>query len=356
LKILWLAHRDIKNPRAGGAERYVYEVSKRLVKEGYDITVIAPSFKGGKSFELINGIKVLRYRTNFGPHLVLPFHILTRKYDCIINDLGHVVPWPTAPLFSKNNIVMFHHLHARTLPGQVNPLLATILSKIEKLYPLIYKRAIFVTVSSTSREDLINLGIDERKIKLIPPGVNKELFKPRIKTSYPSMVYFAGIRKYKRPEEALLLLNQVISEFPNAKLYVINTGSEIERLNELSHELKLENNTIFTGKLSDEKLAEIVGSSWLNVYTSVSEGFGLSIIEASASGTPTVAYNVPGVADAIEDGLNGIKVKTREELVKVAIKILKDPEPWWKNSLKVAEKYSWERTTELWKSLLNKLI
>jgi len=51
--------------------------------------------------------------------------------------------------------------------------------------------------------------------------------------------------------------------------------------------------------------------------------------------------------------LNGTLAK--EELVKAAIKILKDPEPWWKNSLKVAEKYSWERTTELWKSLLNRL-
>jgi glycosyltransferase involved in cell wall biosynthesis len=51
--------------------------------------------------------------------------------------------------------------------------------------------------------------------------------------------------------------------------------------------------------------------------------------------------------------LNGTLAK--EELIKAAIKILKDPEPWWKNSLKVAEKYSWERTAELWKSLLNKL-
>jgi len=281
---------------------------------------------------------------------VLAYKLFKENYDFIINDLAHVVPWPSAPILSKK-IVFFRHLHARTLPGQVNPLLAYVLSNIEKTYHIIYRKSIFVTESKTSKYDLINLGISERRIFLIPPGVDKGLFKPTKKTDYPSIIYFRGIKKYKRPQEALLLFKEIIKEIPNVKLYVVSTGPEINNLLQLTKELNLENYVTFTGRLSEKELAELCASSWLNVYTSVAEGWGYSVLEASASGTPTVAYDVPGISDAIEDGLNGIKTKSREGLVEAAIRILKDPEQWWKSSLMVAEKYSWERTTELWKCL-----
>jgi len=153
----------------------------------------------------------------------------------------------------------------------------------------------------------------------------------------------------------LFLLKEIIKEIPNVKLYIVGTGPEMNNLLQLTKELNLENYVTFTGRLNNNELAELVASSWLNVHASVAEGWGLSVLEASASETPTVAYGVPGISDAIEDGLNGIKAKNREQLIKAAIKILKDPEPWWKNSRKVAEKYSWERTTELWESLFNRL-
>lgn len=65
----------------------------------------------------------------------------------------------------------------------------------------------------------------------------------------------------------------------------------------------------FTGRVTDEVLASPVSESWLNIHTSVTEGWGYSLIEASAAGTPTVAYSGLGVNDTVEDGINGIKVK-----------------------------------------------
>ena len=113
----------------------------------------------------------------------------------------------------------------------------------------------------------------------------------------------------------------------------------------------------FTGRISSEELSDIVASSWLNVHTSVTEGWGLSILEATASGTPTVAYDVPGVMDVVEDGLNGIKVKDgdKKALEEAAFTILTKPEKWWSSSVKVAEKYSWDKTSELWIKLLQEV-
>ena len=89
----------------------------------------------------------------------------------------------------------------------------------------------------------------------------------------------------------------------------------------------------------------------------VTEGWGLSILEASAAGTPTVAYGVPGVRDAVEDGLNGMKVEdgNRDALADAAFSILKNPERWWSSSVEVAKKYSWDKTAELWEKLITEI-
>jgi Glycosyltransferase len=67
---------------------------------------------------------------------------------------------------------------------------------------------------------------------------------------------------------------------------------------------------------------------------------------------------VPGVRDAVEDGLNGIKVEdgNREALFDAAFSILMDPERWWSSSIEVAKEYSWDATAKLWDSLIRKVV
>ena len=354
MKILWLAHRDPFNPRAGGAERTIYEVCKRLAGNGHSVTLLTGGWRGCKHNEDMSGFKIFRYGKNIGPHLALPVFLLKYRYDIIVNDLGHAIPWFSSSVISKNNIVFFHHLHARSLPGQVSPLIAKFIAAIEKLYFILYHNATFVTESSTSRSDLLRLGINISKIVMIPPGVDRTKFKPTTKTDYPSIVYFGGMRKYKRPEESIHLLKNIIQKFKCLRLYIIGSGPEFESLTQLSHQMELQDCIDFKGRLSIEDLSNIVASSWLNIHASVTEGWGFSILEAAASGTPTVAFAVPGVVDTIENDLNGITVKDgdRNALADSAIKILSNPNKWWLSSIEVAKKYSWDRTAEMWETLI----
>ncbi len=218
MKILWLAHRDPLNPRAGGAERTIYEVSMRLTKKGHNVALLTGGWKGCKANDNLDGITIYRYGKSLGPHLALPIFLLKNKVDIIVNDLGHAVPWVLSAIMGHRNVVFFRHLHARSLPGQVNPLLAKII-------------------------------------------------------------------------------------------------------------------------------------------TSITEGWGYSILEASSAGTPTVAYNVPGVVDTIENGINGLRVKDgdKEALAEAALEILNDPNKWWSSSVEVAAKYSWDRTAEMWDNLIHKI-
>ncbi|MDS0256822.1 glycosyltransferase family 4 protein [Thermoplasmatales archaeon AK] len=122
--------------------------------------------------------------------------------------------------------------------------------------------------------------------------------------------------------------------------------------------MNLQDNVTFTGRISDKEVAEIVSSSWLNIHTSLTEGWGISIIEAAAAGTPTVAFRVPGVSESVENGYNGITVPdgNRMALVNAALQILHDPQRWWLSSPEVAKKYSWDKTAELWDKLLIEIV
>ena len=357
MKIIWLTHRDPMNPRAGGAERIIYEVGIRLVKNGHQVSVLAGGWKNCKTEENLNGIDIMRYGYRVGPHLALPIHLLSNRYDIIIADLGHAVPWLSPVFLRRKTIVSFLHLHARSLPGQVGKMLAYSITAVEKLYFIIYNKSNFVTISNTSFADLKNLGIKAGNISIINPGVNNELFRPSKKTEFPSIVYFGGMRPYKRPEEALYLLRDLRKDFDNLKLSMIGDGPSKHELERLCEELDLRENVVFTGKIPDSEVSEIVAYSWLNIHSSVTEGWGISIIEAASAGTPTVAYRVPGVSDSVENGFNGIAVedRNRRALADAALKILRDPKRWWSSSIEVAKKYSWDETAELWETLIKEI-
>ena len=357
MKILWIAHRDPLNPKAGGAEKIQYEVCTRLANNGNTISILAGGWKNCVRNEILNGIRIMRYGKRVGPHIVLPLHLVRNRYDAIIADLGQAVPWMSPVILRRKTIVAFLHLHARSLPGQANRVLAHLIMALEKLYPIIYSKSQFVTISRTSYVDLNDLGVKGEKITIIHPGVNNEFFHPSEKTKEPSIVYFGGMRPYKRPEEVLYLLKKLSKEIKNIRLTLIGDGLSRQGVERLCKDLDLTENVVFTGRVSDRKVAEVVASSWLNVHSSLTEGWGISIIEAASAGTPTVAYSVPGVSETVENGLNGITVRNGnlDALVDAALMILNNPKGWWSSSSEVAKKYSWDRTAELWEDLINKV-
>ena len=357
MKILWLAHRDPLSPKAGGAERTIYELCTNLFNRGHTITLISGGWNKCKRIENLQGIEIHRYGKSIGPHFALPVFLFKHRYDLVVNDLGHAVPWLFSTILNEHNIIFFRHLHARSLPGQVNPIMAKIITAIERCYFILYHGKVFITESTTSKKDLLQLGIKENKIIMIPPGVDQKMFHPTPKSKYPCIVYFGGMRKYKRPLEVIYLLKSLLEKLEYIRLFIIGTGPEELSMKRLVNQLNLQNSVEFTGRISSEELADIVSLSWLNIHTSITEGWGLSILEASSAGTPTVAYDVPGVRDAIEDGLNGIKVKdgNRKALTDAAYSILTNPEKWWSSSVKVAQKYSWDKTTEQWIKLFEEV-
>ena len=70
-----------------------------------------------------------------------------------------------------------------------------------------------------------------------------------------------------------------------------------------------------------------------------------------------MAYDVPGVSDAVEEGRNGIRVRDGDvrALAEAALRILRDLDEWWRSSSEVAARYSWDRTTRMWERILHQI-
>ncbi|MCK4460825.1 MAG: glycosyltransferase, partial [candidate division Zixibacteria bacterium] len=75
MKILALNWNDLKNPYAGGAEVHLEELLRRLVRRGHDVTLFCSGYKGCRSEETIEGIRIIRRGNRFNFNLVAPFHL-----------------------------------------------------------------------------------------------------------------------------------------------------------------------------------------------------------------------------------------------------------------------------------------
>lgn len=348
-------HRCIKNPRSGGAERTIFEVGKRLVARGHEVHLLTGGWHGAPRQEVIDGVKVHRYGNRVLPHIVQPFYLRYHKdADVIVDDMAHATPWFSPWLSDKPGVVFFRHLHARTLKGQASPYLAVMLTFLERHYSRIYKSWPFITESSSSEADLNSLGIASQRVTRIPPGVDTELFRLGKKTEEPSIIYFGGMRPYKRPEHAIVALKLLKSKGYNAHLTIVGDGPSLPSLKSLASEFSLNGNVTFTGKVCDQRLSELVSSSWVNLHCSMSEGWGLSILESAAAGTPTVAYNVPGVSETVRDGFTGQLVEDGNvtSLSGALERVLETSQRWSVAAREFAKFYSWDTATDRWEAML----
>ena len=358
-KIIWLNHRDIRHQKAGGAERTIYEISQRLIERGYEVDWLSVKAHSLPVFEQIGGVNVYRMGGNFTSHISnIIYEWKTYKGAVTIDDMAHVVPWLSERLTLLPGTVFFRHLHRRTIDGQLTPTKATLMKIMESNYCRLYKKWPFVTESKQGVRDLENLGIQKSRIIRIPPGVEPNLSDFESKSANPSLVYFGGMRDYKRPCEAIYLLDKLRQVYPNVKLRITGYGPSLSKMVSLARKLKLEKNIEFLGKLDRKDLFKVVSQSWLNLHFSMAEGWGLSILEASACGTPTVAYEVPGVSEVISNGENGLTSTDgdRDSLLVNAITILNSYDKWINSSRKVSDRYSWDKTTDMWEKHLNSLI
>jgi glycosyltransferase involved in cell wall biosynthesis len=313
MRILVVNWQDITNPQAGGAEVHLHEVFSRIAAMGHDVTLYCSSYPCALHEQTIKGIRVIR---EGGRHLFnfrFPLAYLTRfkkeRFDIVVDDMNKI-PFFT-PLFVREPIYgVTHHLFGRSIFLEVNVILASYVYLMEKLAVWLYKRRriLFIVGSPSTERELLEAGFRAADITLVNYAVDHSKHRqtgvPRSTT--PLIGYFGRLKRYKSVDVLLRALVSVLREVPDLKLLIVGEGDDRARLEALTRSLKLEKAVEFTGFVSEEKKVELLQRMWFKVTTSSKEGWGLTVIEANACGTPVIASNVPGLRDAVKDNETGL--------------------------------------------------
>ncbi len=315
LRILIFNWRDTRHKWAGGAEAYVHEIAKRLVKDGNSVTVFCGNDQQSSRNQVIDNVRIVRrggfYTVYFWAfvYYILKFR---GKYDIIV-DSENGIPFLT-PLFVKKPIcLLIHHVHQEVFREHLSFPLAIIASFIEgKLMPFLYKNQTIITVSESSKQEILKLGFtDKNGIHVIHPGIASKLYFKTKKAINPTFIYLGRLKPYKNVDILVKAFGKVLQQKPLAQLHIVGDGESAREIKKLVEKLGLSNSINFFGKVTEEEKIRLLGLSWAAVQPSQIEGWGITVIEANACETPVIASNVNGLRDSIVDGQTGMLVKLK---------------------------------------------
>jgi glycosyltransferase involved in cell wall biosynthesis len=174
-----------------------------------------------------------------------------------------------------------------------------------------YRRAGFHAISESTRDDLVARGVPAGRVRVIHPGVDAERFTPAAdgrRADAPAFLYVGRLKRYKGIALAIRALALARERRPDLSLDIAGTGDHRPELERLTAELGLAGAVRFRGFVSEAEKIELLRRAWANLFPSPKEGWGITVIEAAACGTPSIASDSPGLRDSVRHGVTGYLV------------------------------------------------
>jgi glycosyltransferase involved in cell wall biosynthesis len=360
LRILIMNWRDPRHPQAGGAETYLFEQARRWVRSGHHVEWLTANFHGGSKCDVIDGISVRRSGNAITVYWTLPWVYLREfrgRFDVLI-DSSNGIPF-FSPLFATEpKLCVVYHVHQEVFRKHLPVWLARPLMLCEqKLVPLLYRRARFVTISEDTRNEMLRLHIGTPPIALVPCGVDRAL-RPGTRAVVPTVLYLGRLKAYKRVDLLIDAFARVRSRVPNAILRVAGSGDSELGLTEQVKKLNLTECVVFEGFVDEHRKLELFQEAWVSVVPSEAEGWGITIIESNACATPAIAFAVPGLREAIVDGVSGLLVPQDEDLAVAIERVLTDAalrKKLTEGAVARAQEFSWDASAAQMLSYLSDL-
>ncbi len=310
-RILLINWQDIANPLGGGAEVHGHEIFRRIAARGHEVFQLSCGFNGAPRKEWIDGIRVRRCGARPIFNFIVPFAygalIREMKFDIVFDDINKI-PFYT-PLFVKQPVVaIVHHLFGRSIFMETGWPQALYVRVSEWAIPAVYRKARFLAVSESTRRELRESGLRGNRVDVVRNGVDLQRYSvhPGMKSRKPLIGYLGRLKKYKCIEHVILAIPEIVKQIPNVCLLIVGEGDHRRKLEKLVAELGLVECVRFTGAVSHDEKVAYLNQMWVVANPSPKEGWGLTVIEANACGTPVVAANSPGLRDSVVNGQTGL--------------------------------------------------
>ena len=367
MHILIVNWRSIKDPLSGGAEVATFEHAKRWVENhNAKVTWLSPIYNKNIKSEVIEGInfqyiglpldrniKKLIFTFPYFYFLVFVTYMtkFRGKVDAVI-DQAHGFPYLT-PLYVKEKKIVYIHEVAGDIWDKMYKFPINAIGKIiEKLIFIPYKNIEFVTVSNSTKQDLIALGIPEIKIDIVYNGVSMPIIDmPTNKEKEFTIMFLNRLVKMKGIERAIDIVAEIKKQIPNLQFWIVGKGEAdyVDFLKQKVKDLNLEDNVTFFGFVDEKTKMDLLTKSHVLINTSYKEGWGLVNLEANARGTPAIAFRVKGNTESIEEGVNGYLAKDGDikDMVDKIIR-MKENTALQTSSITFAKQFDWEKVAEMY--------
>lgn len=349
-RIHMLAWRDLDDVEAGGSEVHAAEVARLWSEAGIDVLMRTSFAQGHPARARRDGYQVIR---KAGRYLVFPRAAASEATHRYGKRDALVEIWNGMPFFSPlwaagPRVVFLHHIHADMWKMVLPPNLARMGDALErKVAPRIYRDSRMITLSPSSKAEMLEVGFRDQLVEVVPPGIDPRFQPGDAKSPTPLVVGVGRLVPVKRFDRLIRAVVAARRSAPDLELRLVGTGPDRTELEALVAELDAADYISFAGHVSDEELVRTYQRAWVVASSSVREGWGMTLTEAAACGTPAVATRIPGHVDALVEGTSGLLADDDADLARHLARIATDASlraRLTEGALAHAGTFTWENT------------
>lgn len=257
-------------------------------------------------------------------------------------DLLHV-PHYNAPLGFKGNLAVTVHdlIHLRYPPSGLAYLYA------RGMFQAVLKKAKVVMADSehTKRDILELIGIPEKKIRVVYPGVDKD-FTPGPSSGEPPYIFYAGnLKPTKNVGTLVEAFRLARAKIPELRLVLVGKSFSTDDSRRYSQEPGVQ----LEGEVNRLKLIDFYRNARIFVFPSLYEGFGLPPLEAMACGTPVACSNAASLPEVVGQAAVTFDPANVGELSEILAELWNDDKSRGelsKKGLERARQFTWKKCAD----------
>ena len=363
----------------GGIARVVHDLSKRLIKDGHEVTVVTyrdsadvPEYENDKGVNVYRVDNYMIHPNNFIDWIMqLNFNLVSKATEIINKEGGFdvihahdwLVTYAAKTLKNAYDIPIVATIHA-TEAGRNSGIHDETQRYINDTEWLLTYEATEVIVNSNYMKNEIQrlFGLPFEKINVIPNGINLSNFtgierdydfRRQYAMDYEIIILYVGRLLYEKGIQHLIAaMPKILSNYHDAKLIIAGRGGMMDELKAEARNLGLGNKIYFTGYLDSKQVQKMYKCADVAVFPSTYEPFGIVALEAMLAGVPTVVSDVGGLNEIINHGVDGMKSYTGNpnSIADSVTALLKDHQlaanVSKKAKQKVKEQFNWEKIAQ----------